>query len=204
VAWTYYQHKNLSLKGGVWIAASSVLGAQAGSWLSPMIPDLGLSGAFSLFLLASAVLLWLKGRPGKTAAEKKEKKRPTLRLVSAMRSHANVSGLVLGLLVGLVSGILGAGGGIMILLILVFIMGFSMHEGIGTSTLIMAFTAASGAIGHAFSGNLPLDLAIAGSVGTVLGGRLAARYANRVNEKTLSKVAAAVFAVLGVVMLFAK
>ena len=42
--------------------------------------------------------------------------------------------ILLGLLVGIISGLLGAGGGVMILLILVFVMGYKMHEGVGTST----------------------------------------------------------------------
>lgn len=89
----------------------------------------------------------------------------------------------------------------MILLILVFVMGYKMHEGIGTSTLIMAFTAASGALGHAFTGNLPIDIAIPSAIGTVIGGRLTAGFANRTNEAILGKIVGIIFAVLGVLML---
>jgi len=60
----------------------------------------------------------------------------------------------------------------MILLILVFLLEYSMHEGVGTSTFIMAFTAASGAIGHAFTGNLPLEAAVLSGLGTVIGAGL--------------------------------
>jgi len=113
-----------------------------------------------------------------------------------------LSSLILGFLVGIISGLLGAGGGVMILLILVFLLEYSMHEGVGTSTFIMAFTAASGAIGHAFTGNLPLEAAVLSGLGTVIGGRFAARFANRVNEKVLSYIVGAVFGILGVAMLF--
>jgi len=83
-------------------------------------------------------------------------------------------------------------------------MQYNMHEGIGTSTLIMAFTAASGTIGHAISSNLPFKAAIYGAIGTVIGGRFAARFANKVNEKVLSKVVGGVFAALAVTMLIAR
>jgi len=121
-------------------------------------------------------------------------------IVRLMRANVVVSGLILGLIVGIVSGLLGAGGGVMILLILVFLLQYSMHEGIGTSTLIMAFTAASGAIGHARSGNMPLEAAVIAAIGTLIGGRIAARFANRVNEKVLSKVVGGLFALLAIAM----
>jgi len=117
-----------------------------------------------------------------------------------LRANVVVSGLLLGFLVGVVSGLLGAGGGVMILLILVFVMQYTMHEGIGTSTLIMAFTAASGTIGHAITSHLPLKAAIFGAIGTLVGGRLAATFANKVDDKVLSKVVGGIFAVLAVVM----
>lgn len=110
------------------------------------------------------------------------------------------SGLLLGFLVGVVSGLLGAGGGVMVLLILVFVMQYTMHEGIGASTLAMAFTAASGTIGHAITSYLPLKAAIFGAIGTLVGGRLAATFANKVDDKVLSKVVGGMFAVLAVVM----
>jgi len=121
-------------------------------------------------------------------------------ILKFLRSNVIISGLLLGFLVGIISGLLGAGGGVMILLILVFVMQYNMHEGIGTSTLIMAFTAASGAIGHALSSNLPLKAAILGAIGTLIGGRIAAKFANKVNEKALSKIVGGVFAALAIMM----
>jgi len=213
VAWTYYQNKNLRIKQGVWIAIGSVIGAQIGSLLSPSIPETGLSNAFSIFLVIVAVVFWVRGArtvlptPSESAAtdpaEGKAAAVPSLKenaIVRLMRKNIVVSGLVLGLIVGIVSGLLGAGGGVMILLILVFLLQYSMHEGIGTSTLIMAFTAASGAIGHARSGNLPLEAAVIAAIGTLIGGRIAARFANRVNEKVLSKVVGGLFAILAIAM----
>jgi hypothetical protein len=80
-------------------------------------------------------------------------------------------------------------------------MDYKMHEGIGTSTLIMAFTAASGAIGHALTGNLPRGVALCGALGALIGGRISARLANRVNEAILSKIVGTMFGILGIIML---
>jgi len=226
VAWTYYQNENLNFKQGIWIAAGTVVGAQVGSFIAPSVPDVGLSSAFSIFLFISAVTFWGRGiktpKANKILAADDENNatqpsldennatqpsldennatQPSL-ILRLLRSNVIISGLLLGFLVGILTGLIGAGGGVMILLILVFIMQYSMHEGIGTSTLIMAFSAGSGTIGHALTSNLPLQAAIIGSVGTIVGGRLAARFANAINEKVLSMVVGGVFAVLGIVML---
>lgn len=202
VAWTYYQNKHINLSQGIWIVIGSVGGAQIGSLLSPSIPDITLSGGFSIFLLISAVIFWFKG--AKTAlpvSDNSDTDPQESGILKLLRSNVIISGLLLGLLVGVISGLLGAGGGVMILLILVFVMQYNMHEGIGTSTLIMAFTAASGTIGHAVTSNLPLKAAVYGAIGTLIGGRFAAMFANKVNEETLSKVVGGVFAVLSVLMI---
>lgn len=203
VAWTYYQHKNLAIRQGLWIALGSILGAQIGSLFSSVLPEFGLSASFNVFLLLSALILWFNGKKGMMPDEEKLSRFPLSRkVIGTLRKNPRVFGIGLGFFVGIVSGLFGAGGGIMILLILIFVMRFSMHEGIGTSTLIMAITAASGTIGHLISRDLPLRVAVIGSVGTVIGGRIAARYANKVNERILSRMAAIVFVLLGVVLFF--
>ncbi|MDC7125862.1 MAG: sulfite exporter TauE/SafE family protein [Spirochaetales bacterium] len=199
VAITYYQHKNLVIKDGFWIAIGSVVGAQAGSYYSMSIPTTGLSTSFSVFLLISAIMLWVNGKKGYLSDNSVFiKNKAVTSFLSRIRKFSRLSGLILGLIVGIISGFFGAGGGIMILIILIFVMGFSLHEGIGTSTLIMAFTAASGTIGHLVTDALPLKIAIFGTIGTVIGSRLSATYANKINENVLCKVAAVLFASLGI------
>ena len=203
VAFTYHQNKNLVIKDGLWIAAGSVLGAQGGSYLSTIIPGLGLSRSFSAFLLISAVILWINGKKNMIPDEQFLLKHSKLKgIVDFLRRYPRIFGLSLGLIVGIVSGFFGAGGGILILLILIFVMNFSMHEGIGTSTLIMAFTAASGTVGHLVTHDLPLKAALLGSLGTIIGGRLSAVYANKISEKILSRIGAVLFLILSISIFF--
>jgi uncharacterized membrane protein YfcA len=199
VSWTYYQNKNLVIKKAIWIAVGSMIGAQIGSLLSPFIPDMGLNSAFSAFLFISAAIFWLRGKYGMLPTENEGRR--YFKIIKYLQKNEKFFGILLGFLTGIMSGIIGTGGGVMILLILVIIMGFTMHEGIGTSTLIMAFTAGSGAIGHALSSDLPIDVAIIGSIGTIVGGRIAAKFANKIDDKILSKVAVGLFIVLGISML---
>jgi len=125
------------------------LGAQVGSYISPHIAESSLGGSFGIFLIITAVIFALRGLGTviPVSGQPTEAKREPNKLLKLLRKNVVLSSLVLGFLVGIISGLLGAGGGVMILLILVFLLEYSMHEGVGTSTFIMAFTAASGAIG---------------------------------------------------------
>lgn len=60
--------------------------------------------------------------------------------------------LVWGFLFGGVSGLLGIGGGIIMVPVMVTLMGFSMHEALGTSTALMLFSSISGAISYILNG----------------------------------------------------
>lgn len=208
VSWTYHQHKNLELKQGIWITIGSVIGAQVGSFLSPHIPDISLNRIFSVFLLLTAAMFITRSHK-KVALDipttsSKNNNHHFHGILNFLRSHATASGLFLGFLVGIICGLLGAGGGVMILFILVFVMQYPLHKGIGTSTFIMAFTAASGAIGHALTADLPLMPSLIGAIGTVIGGFFSAKFAHKVNEKVLSKVVGCFFALLGIAMIITR
>jgi uncharacterized membrane protein YfcA len=57
-------------------------------------------------------------------------------------------------LLGINSGLFGAGGGLMFLLVLLIILKYPTRIAIGTSSLIMAMTSTSGTIGYALQGNV--------------------------------------------------
>lgn len=204
-AFTYYKNKNINLKQGLWITIGSVVGAQLGSYLTKFIPEMGLGKAFSVFLLLSAFMFIYRGikniKYDKNFIDKNKEEYRNNFLLKFLRSNIIASGLILGFIIGILCGVLGAGGGVMILLILVFIMEYPLHMGIGTSNLIMAFTAGSGAIGHAFTSNLPMKPSIIGSIGTVIGCVLAAKFANKINEKLLSIIVGIIFTILSIVMI---
>jgi len=86
----------------------------------------------------------------------------------------------------------------MILMVLTFIYGFSVHTAVGTSVLIMAFNATFGAASHFLvDQSIPLlEISISG-LGGLIGGVMAAVYANAISEKKLSKAIGVVFILLG-------
>lgn len=206
VSYTYYRNKNVDLKSGVWLALGAVLGAQLGSIIAANTPEFELGGFFSIFLILNGVGLWRReirqrlrlftGASGKIKSEGET----SVEIITLEKKKIAVT-LLIGFMIGIVSGILGAGGGVMFLLVLIFVLKYPIHKAIGTSTLIMAITATSGAIGYSLNGNINLIVAVIVGVGTILGGRVGAIYANRVTEETLAKIVGIIFMVLGMAMI---
>lgn len=206
VSYTYYRNKNVDLKSGVWLALGAVLGAQLGSIIAANTPEFELGGFFSIFLILNGVGLWRReirqrlrlftGASGKIKSEGET----FVEIITLEKKKIAVT-LLIGFMIGIVSGILGAGGGVMFLLVLIFVLKYPIHKAIGTSTLIMAITATSGAIGYSLNGNINLIVAVIVGVGTILGGRVGAIYANRATEETLAKIVGIIFMVLGVAMI---
>ena len=104
--------------------------------------------------------------------------------------------------VGFICGFIGAGGGMMLLLVLTAFLGYPMHLAVGTSVFIMAFTALTGGISHFVIGGIPdvtcLALCV---VFTLIWARIAAKIANKADAKTLNRVVGTVMIATGVVIL---
>jgi uncharacterized membrane protein YfcA len=81
-----------------------------------------------------------------------------------------------------------------------FVLDYPIHSAIGTSTIIMAITAASATTGYLARGNVDVTAGLIVAAGTVIGGLSGARFANIVSERALSKIVGGIFMVLGVVM----
>ena len=63
-----------------------------------------------------------------------------------------ISTAIIGLLVGFSSGLLGVGGGIFLIAILTALLGFSLIEAIGTSSIFISLTAVGGFLSYVVSG----------------------------------------------------
>ena len=191
-AMTYKKHGNIDLKNGMSIALTTVIAAIVGSYFSEGVNPNALGGLSGLMIIFMGVSFTKK-----TLNEQIESFKEKIDL-SFFTERKILSSILAGTYIGLFSGFLGAGGGIMILVILTFILEYKIHMAIGTSVLIMTFTAFSGAAGHFFFEQaIPYwELAIS-SAGAFIGAYLAAHYANIISEKKLSKAIGVVFIILG-------
>lgn len=197
----YHRHQNVYVKPGLWIAAGSVAGALVGSRFADMIPPVGMVNLFGLLLVPTGVYLWVKGlgRPGRGIPGGDDQAGAVRLPVQTRRQQLTALGL--GVFVGIMCGLFGAGGGGMILLILIFVLRYPVHLAVGTSSFIMMITATSGTAGYVLHGNIDIQAALIASVPTVLTAGIGAGIANRVGERTLGRIIGFVLAALGLAMI---
>jgi len=194
ISYTYYKHGNIDIKLGIWIAIGSILGAQLGAHFADNISGVRLGGSFGIFMIVVGIMLWKRGFNRETLENKKE----TVKFKT--QTQKILTTLILGFAVGIMSGIFGAGGGAMILLILIFVLNIPLRVAIGTSCLLMTITSCSGALGYALQGNLRLLPGLIMGLSAAGSGMVSARFANQVNDNILSKTVAIIFIVFGAVM----
>ncbi len=190
-AWTYGRNKNLDIKNGLVMMLTVLLFTVVGSWVSSLLP----SATMGSFSVCMTMLLGVKFliKPVMTTRE-------AMQAVSARRRV--IQSVLCGMLIGFICGFVGAGGGMMMLLILTSVMGYELKTAVGTSVFIMAFTALTGAVSHFSLGGMP-DVAalLLCMLFTLLWAQIAARFANKARPETLNRVTGAVLVILGGVIL---
>ena len=196
ISYTYYRNGNVDLRSGIWIALGSISGAQLGVIFSAKTPEVSLGGSFGIFLILMGIAMWKRGLDREALAKKF---REIMRFKT--ENQRILVALILGLAVGITTGIFGAGGGMMVLLILIFVLNFPIHLAVGTSTLIMAITASSGALGYALQRSIKPIAGLILGFSAACAGYISAKFANAVNENLLTKIIGALFVILGFVMI---
>jgi len=197
VVYTYYRHGNIDIRHGIWVLLGSITGAQVGAMVAARLPDTGLGIGFGLGMIAMGLVIWLRNSKSTKKASSASDE-----LAGKPSRQQIIKAFLVGVGIGLLTGIMGAGGGMMILFALIFVLKFPLHKAIGTSTLIMAITALSGALGYAIHGEVDILGGLVIGIGAVVGGLASARLANSFSEKKLAQVAGVLFVILGIVMTF--
>lgn len=190
-AYTYGKNKNLDIKNGIVMMISVLAFTLFGSWIASLVPNTTM-GSFSVFM---TLLLGIKFIVKPVMATKE-----SMNQVSGKKRI--IQSVVCGILVGFICGFIGAGGGMMMLLILTSVLGYELKTAVGTSVFIMAFTAFTGAVSHFTIGGMPdLWCLVFCIVSTLLWARIAARFANKASTITLNRATGVVLAVLGAAIL---
>lgn len=190
-AYTYGKNKNLDIKNGLVMMAAVLVFTLVGSWVSSLVPN-NTMGSFSVCM---TMLLGVKFlvKPVMTTKDTMEQVSPRKRFIQSV---------VCGTLIGFICGFIGAGGGMMMLLILTSVLGYELKTAVGTSVFIMTFTALTGSISHFAIGGAPDWLVLVLCAGfTFLWARVAARIANKASAKTLNRVTGVILIVLGAAVL---
>lgn len=190
-AYTYGKNKNLDIRNGLVMMGSVLCFTLVGSYISSLVPSQAMGG-FSTFM---TLLLGIKFivKPVMTTKES---------MASVTRRKRFIQSVLCGALVGFICGFVGAGGGMMMLLILTSVLGYELKTAVGTSVFIMSFTAFTGAASHMVLGGMPDLFSLAACIAsTLLWARIAAKFANKAEPKVLNRATGAVLTVLGIAIL---
>lgn len=188
---TYGKNKNLDIRNGLIMMASVLCFTALGSFVASIVPKTTM-GNFSVIM---TLLLGIKFIVKPVVA-------PKQRLTDATTAQKVVRSILGGALVGFICGFVGAGGGMMMLLVLTSLLGYELKTAVGTSVFIMSVTALTGAVSHFAIGGMPDTVAlILCVVSTLVFAQVAALFANRAQPKTLNRVTGAVLVVLGTAIL---
>jgi uncharacterized membrane protein YfcA len=175
----YLKSNLVNFKVGIIFSIPSFIGVySARKFIVPSIPDTILNlGTFELkkniaiLLLFSVMMLlasfsMIKKKSNKSESEKKE--------ISQVKKNLFI--IFEGLIVGLITGLVGAGGGFLVIPVLVLLSGLEMKEAVATSLLIISIKSLIGFLGDIqnqtldwkFLGIISLFTIIGSFIGTAL------------------------------------
>ncbi len=199
-AFTYGKNKNLDVKNGTVMMAFVLLFTAVGSYISSLVEahTMGTMSTVMTMLLGVRFLV----RPVMTTKEGMEN--------ALTKKQRVIRSIIGGAMIGFICGFVGAGGGMMMLLVLTSILGYELKTAVGTSVFIMTFTAFTGSVSHFAIGKSVGDIAvlILCIVFTFVWAQIAAKIANKASAKTLNRITGVILIATGAVTiafnLFAK
>ena len=185
-AYTYKKNKNLDVRNGLVMLVSVLVFTLVGSYLASLLPQTAMGG-FSMFMTLFAGLKFIF-RPVMEARESNK---------SRSKQKAAVQSIVCG------AAFVGAGGGMMMLLVLVSVLGYELKTAVGTSVFIMTFTALTGATSHFVIGGGISDysILIMCIIFTLIGAMITAKFANKASPRVMNRTLGFGLAIMSVAMI---
>jgi uncharacterized membrane protein YfcA len=158
------------------LGVALTLGSLVGGFISARIPADILSAVFAS-LAATAAGLMLRGKQ-QAVDDGRER-------LDALNRPLAVG---LGTLVGVVLGLIGAGGGFLLVPLMVYGLGVPVRTAVGSSLAIVALGGVGGMIGKAASHQVMWMFALALVVGALPGAHLGAATSRRLSPDTLARI----------------
>lgn len=190
---TYGKSKHIDIKGSLWLFGSVIVFTIVGALMSHYIGEatIGNTTVYVAFFMGLNFLFKSFRKPKDHALFEPHGR---LRIVLS---------ILCGAVVGFVCGFVGAGGGIMMLLLLTGVLGYELKTAVGTSVFIMSFTALFGAVSHfVLLSSMPdLTILIICMLSTLIFAAIGSRIANKVGNKILNRITGGVLTALGIAMI---
>lgn len=190
-AYTYKKNDNIDIKNAIVMLIAVLSFTILGSFISRNVPNTGMS-------MGTTVAVFILGIKFTISPVRKIKEN-----VKAETGYKRIlKSILCGVVIGLICGFLGAGGGMMMLIILTSVLGYDLKKAVGTSVFIMAFTAFTGAVSHfVINGMHYVSVLILCIIFTLIFARLAAIIANKSSEKVMGRTVGITLIILGIVVL---
>jgi len=189
-AYMYHRHGNVDVKNGLVLLFTVIVFTFLGSLVAYYMPNtaMGIGTLVAITLMGLKMLIFPHTRIGKS----KE---------GLTKRRKIVYSIIFGALIGFVCGFVGAGGGMLLLLVLTVFLGYEMHKAVGTSVFVMTFSSFCGAAFHILlesvlgGGNTTTELHLSPNffnvmilcmMFTIVFSLLGSRFANYMSEKKLN------------------
>lgn len=190
-SYTYKKNNNLDVRNGLIMMVCVLAFTAVGSLVASFVPNTTM-GSFSVFMTMLLGVRFLV-RPVMTTREAMNDVPRRTRILKSVLGGVGI---------GFICGFVGAGGGMMMLMVLTGLLGYELKTAVGTSVFVMTFTALTGAVSHFYIGGLPdLTTLVLCIVFTFVWARIAAVIANRAQTSTLNRATGIILILLGVVVL---
>lgn len=196
-SFTYYQNGNVDMKQGKTVSISAFVGAVVGSWLGYLFSQVSEGGISYLVIVGNLYMAYTFLRPAK-----KKKENNLDAQAEAKEKKKTLMALVLSFLIGAECGFMGSAGGMMMLMVLTLVLGMNTKQAVGTGSVVMTLVALTGAVSHLMMGaTVELLPAIVITLACTVGAVGSAKFANKVDEKLMSRCAGIVLILVSVVSL---
>lgn len=193
-AYTYGKNKNIDIKGSKSLFVTVLIFTVFGAYMAHQVPSATMGNLTVYASLLMGINFLVKSVREEKPRVKKEYT-PQLKTILP---------ILCGAVIGSICGFIGAGGGIMMLILLTTVLQYELKIAVGTSVFIMTFTALFGATSHfVLEGIFPDPLVFSICVlSTLVFALLGARFANKAEPKKLYRATGVVLTVLGAFMIF--
>lgn len=192
------QRRAVQWQAGLIFAAGGMMLTPFGALLSHQLPAAVVLTAFALLMIFAGWRMW-RGQSGDSMATG-----PCVRTgEGTLRRGCILRLLAGGALAGVLSGLFGVGGGFIIVPVLVFVTGMTIHTAVATSLLVISLISAAGVTSHLIHGTvLPMPLSALFTGGALAGMFGGSAIRSKLPPRRLRQVFAAAMWTLGAWMLW--
>lgn len=199
-----------NIRIGMFLEVATTLGAVLGAWVAPALPAAAIGGLFGVVLLYAAWQSLLRAKDSDEAGGSDR-----LAVFLSLRGSYPAPGgpvqygprrVSLGFAVmtvaGMLTGLIGAGSGLMKVIALDQVMGLPFKVAATTSSFMIGVTAAAAAGVHLSRGNIDPAVAMPVALGVLAGTLLGARILPAARPRRLRMLFAVLLAVVGAQMIY--